>query len=68
MGSLGPIELVLIMLSLSVSASWVLSMMWAAQDARRRGSNSYLVAFLVAVVAWPLSLIVWIMVRPKDYE
>jgi len=68
MGSLGPLELVLIMLFLTVPASWVLSMMWVAQDARQRGSNSYLVAFLVAVVAWPLSLIVWILIRPKDYE
>lgn len=66
MGSLGALEILIIMLSLSVPAAWVLSMMWAANDARRRGSNSYLVAFLVAVVAWPLSLWVWTMVRPKN--
>ena len=40
------------------------SLVWVFFDARRRGRPGVLVALLVAVVLWPLGLIVWLFVRP----
>ena len=43
---------------------WVWSSAWAFHDARRRGKPPLLVAILILICAWPLSLLVWIALRP----
>ncbi len=40
------------------------SIVWAYRDAERRGKPGWLVALLVALLSWPLSLLVWVLFRP----
>lgn len=63
MGSLGPLELVLIFLLGAIL--YVASIVWAYRDGERRGRKGLLAAILVAVAAWPLSIIVWLFIRPS---
>ena len=44
--------------------AYLLSIVWAGRDASARGKSGCLVAFLVWLF-WPLSLLVWIALRPK---
>ena len=44
--------------------AYLLSIVWAGRDANARGKSGCLVAFLVWLF-WPLSLLVWIVSRPK---
>ena len=63
MGSIGPIELVLgFCLGLVL---YVASLVWVYRDAERRGTAGALVVIMVAVIAWPLGLIVWWLIRPE---
>ena len=62
MGSLGPFEIMLLALVLPVLYVW--SLVWAYKDAERRGSSGPLVVLMAAIAAWPLSLIIWVFVRP----
>ncbi len=67
MGSLGPLELIIIFFAILVGpVAFVVSLVWAYRDAERRGSNGVLVCVLVAVAAWPLSLIVWLLIRSDE--
>jgi len=67
MGGIGPVDLVLVfLLILGVPAMYVSSIVWAFRDAENRESNGVLAAILVAVAIWPLSIIVWILIRPDD--
>lgn len=45
-------------------AAWIWSGVLAFHDARRRGKPPVLVAMLVLLCAWPLSVLVWIALRP----
>ena len=66
MGAFGPFEIVLLVLiGLAGPVIYVWSLIWAYRDAERRGSNGLLVALLVALAAWPLSILVWLAIRPK---
>jgi hypothetical protein len=38
---------------------------WICRDADRRGKPGMLVAILALVIAWPISLLVWIALRPE---
>jgi len=42
--------------------SW--SIIWSYKDAERRGKPGWLVALIVALLSWPISLLVWLLVRP----
>ena len=70
MGNLGVTELVLILFILAfcvgMFALYAWSIVWAYRDAEARGKEGVLVAVLVALVAWPLGLIVWLLMRPSD--
>ena len=48
-----------------VFAVYLVSIVWAANDARARGKPALLVALLVAFLFWPISLAVWIALRPE---
>ena len=52
-------------LLLAVGVLYVGSLVWVYRDAEGRGKNGALVTVLVAVAAWPLGLLVWMLVRPK---
>jgi len=60
MGSLGFSELLMLLL---IPVLYIASIVWGYKDAERRGSNGILVAILIAVAVWPLSLIVWLFIR-----
>lgn len=62
MGFLPPFHLLL--LAALPALVYGLSLVWVFFDARRRGRSGVLVALLVAVVLWPVGLIVWLFVRP----
>ena len=62
MGSIGPVELILMFLV--GPAIYVASLVWVFRDAERRGSSGILVTIMVAIIAWPLGLIIWWFVRP----
>ena len=52
-------------MGLVIFGLYVWSIIWAWTDADRRGKPGWAVALLVALVSWPLSLVVWLVVRPK---
>lgn len=48
-----------------LSGVYVFSIVWAAIDAANRGKPWFLVTLLVALVAWPIGLVLWLAFRPK---
>jgi hypothetical protein len=59
---MGTLALTLFFLPLLVS--FVGSLVWIYRDAELRGKSGGLVAFLAAVLGWPITLLVWIALRP----
>lgn len=47
---------------------YVWSIIWAYRDAERRRRSGILIAVLVAFVAWPLGLIIWLFIRPDVFR
>lgn len=47
-----------------IPVAWIWSGVLAFHDARRRGKPPVLVAMLVLLCAWPLSVLVWLALRP----
>jgi hypothetical protein len=43
---------------------YIWSVVWAYKDAEQRGKPGWLVALLVALLSWPLGLIIWVIFRP----
>jgi Na+-driven multidrug efflux pump len=44
---------------------YVVSLVWVYRDAERRGKSGIVVALLVALISWPIGLLVWLLVRDK---
>jgi hypothetical protein len=42
------------------------SIFWAYHDAEERGKSGCLVAIMIAFLSWPISLIVWLLIRPDE--
>jgi len=61
LSKIGVVGVVLAVLTIVLYAG---SIIWAYQDAQRRGKPGWLVALLVALLSWPLSLLVWLVFRP----
>ncbi|ARS34391.1 hypothetical protein [Pontibacter actiniarum] len=57
-----------IILSLIIFIVYLWSIFWAYKDAERRGKPGWLVALVVAFLAWPVGLLLWILVRPNDRQ
>jgi hypothetical protein len=51
----------LIILSLGIL---IWSLIWVYNDAEKRGKPGLLVALMVFLLSWPISLLVWIVFRP----
>jgi hypothetical protein len=41
------------------------SLVWVYRDAEKRGKSGALVALLVFLLEWPVSLLVWLVFRPE---
>jgi hypothetical protein len=52
--------------SLPLLAVFVYSIVWAYNDAEKRGKSGCLVALLVFLLTWPVGLIIWLLIRPPD--
>jgi hypothetical protein len=57
--------LLLAVLGVIVFGAWAGSVAWVWRDAERRGQPGFIVAVLVALLCWPVSLLVWLLVRPQ---
>lgn len=57
--------LLLVALGLVVLAAWAGSVAWVWRDAERRGQPGFIVAVLVALLCWPVSVGVWLLARPN---
>lgn len=44
------------------------SLVWVYHDAINRGKPGWPVVFLVLLLEWPISLLVWIVFRPEIIE
>lgn len=60
---LGIIGLILGLIGLII---YIWSIIWAYKDAEQRGKPGWLVALIVAFLAWPIGLLVWLLVRPNS--
>ena len=57
--------LFVLVVGVGLLAAWAGSVAWVWRDAERRGQPGFIVAVLVALLFWPLSLIVWALARPQ---
>ncbi|MHA6247474.1 hypothetical protein ACXYMU_06025 [Pontibacter sp. CAU 1760] len=55
-----------IVLALIGFVLYLWSIVWSYKDAERRRRPGWLVALVVAFLAWPVGLIGWLLIRPKD--
>jgi high-affinity K+ transport system ATPase subunit B len=44
---------------------YIVSLVWVYRDAERHGKSGIVVALLVALISWPIGLLVWLLVRDK---
>lgn len=44
---------------------YIASLVWLYRDANRRNSNGLVITILVAVFAWPIGLLIWLLARPR---
>lgn len=61
-------EVFVLTFSLVCIALYVASLVWVYRDAEARDTNPLLVTLLVGLVSWPLGLIVWLLVRPDEFD
>ncbi|WP_162425929.1 hypothetical protein [Pontibacter pudoricolor] len=54
-----------IIIGLVLLVFYIWSVVWAYKDANRRGKPGWLVAVLVALLSWPLGLVLWLLFRPN---
>jgi cyanate permease len=53
------------LISLACFALFIWSIVWSYNDAESRGKSGCAVALLVALVSWPLGLLIWYVARPE---
>ena len=54
----------LIPLGIVILGLFIWSLVWVYGDAEKRGKSGCLVALLVFLLEWPISLLVWLVFRP----
>lgn len=57
-----------LLLGLVSVAFYVYSLVWVYRDAEARDTNPLLVTLMVGLISWPLGLLVWLLVRPDEYD
>jgi hypothetical protein len=60
------VQVVPLVLLSSFALGWLLSGLWVAKDAVARGKSGLLVSLLVLFAGWPLSLVLWLVMRPDN--
>lgn len=55
--------ILVVILCLIFFAVYIASIVWVYRDAERHGKSGILVALLVALISWPIGLVVWLIVR-----
>ena len=55
-------------IALGLLALYIASIIWAFADGEARGKSGCLVALLVAVLSWPVGLLVWLVFRPDKRQ
>ena len=55
-----------LIIGLVILVFYVWSIIWAYNDAVKRDKPGWLVALVVAFLAWPMGLLVWLLVRPNN--
>ena len=60
--------LFIIPLFLVIIGLLIWSLVWVYHDALKRGKPGWPVVFLVLLLEWPISLLVWIVFRPEIKE
>ena len=67
---MGLIELFIVafagLFCLGLFITYLWSIVWAYEDAQSRGKSGLLVALLVMLGVWPIGLIAWLILRPRD--
>lgn len=65
-GGMGAVAIIIaLIVGLIFFAIYIASLVWVYRDANRRGKSGILVALLVALISWPIGLLVWLLVRDK---
>jgi hypothetical protein len=54
-----------LILAIGMLALYIWSLVWVYNDAERRGKAGWLVTLLVALLSWPISLLLWLVIRPE---
>ena len=60
--TLGPVAVLLLS---AIALIYVGSVIWVYRDAETQGKRGWVMAALVALFFWPISLIVWVFSRPR---
>ena len=60
--------IILVPLGLLILGLLAGSLIWVYRDAEKRGKSGCLVALLVFLLEWPISLLVWVVFRPNLKE
>ena len=50
---------------LALAALFIWSLYWTYKDAKARDKQPLLVVALVALLNWPVSLLLWLVIRPN---
>lgn len=56
--------IIAVLVFLFIVVIYICTVGWAYQDAVRRGKPGWAVALLVALLSWPIGLLVWLVFRP----
>lgn len=57
--------IVALLIGLVFFVIYIVSLVWVYRDAERHGKSGIVVALLVALISWPIGLVVWLLVRDK---
>jgi hypothetical protein len=65
-GGMGAVAIIIALIfGLIFFAIYIASLVWVYRDANRRGKSGIVVALLVALISWPIGLLVWFLIRDK---
>ena len=45
---------------------YIWSLVWVYSDAKKRGKPAGLVTLVVALLKWPISILLWLIIRPDN--
>jgi len=51
---------------IGVLCIFIWSLVWVYRDAKKRGQRASLVVLLVALMNWPVSILLWLVIRPEN--